>query len=167
MLKLDSKRKGTVTYLSDVVVGITSMFTTLFMLFVSALVVFIINTQITSIAYGEVYYDSTVSGSAMNSILDYHYEEFQIKDLLVHAVWFGNYKFPVSAQSEVDLKQIFPNIVKLYGIDEHSATLKIGDAETLISKSGIKTEKQMKCAEHKIFIEGKTGAFKFCMSRLG
>ena len=164
MLKSENKKKGTVTYLSDIVVGITTIFTTLFMLFVTALVVFLINTQITSVAYGEVLWDGPVSGAAMNSILDYQYGNFQIKDLLADAVWFGKEKFPVGAQTEVDLKQILPNIIKSYGVEEYTANLEIGSSKILLGRAGIKAEKYLKCSEHKIFAGGKTGLLKFCMS---
>ena len=164
MLKSENKKKGTVTYLSDIVVGITTMFTTLFMLFVAALVVFLIETQMTSIVYGEVLWDGPVSGAAMNSILDYQQGNSQIKDLLADAVWFGKEKFPVDAQAEVDLKQILPGTIKSYGIEEYTANLEIGNSKILLGRAGIIAEKQLKCAEHKIYAGGKIGLFKFCMS---
>ena len=163
MLKSENKKKGTVTYLSDIVVGITTMFTTLFMLFVSALVVFLISTQITSIAYGQILWDGPVSGTAMNSILDYQHGNFQVKDLLADAIWFGKEKFPVNSEAEIDLKQILPSIIKSYGIEEYTANLQIGDSKILLARAGIENEKQLKCAEHKIYAGGKTGVFRFCM----
>lgn len=160
------KFKGTVTYLSDVITAITSMFFTLFMLFISALVVFIMHVNITSTVYGDVLYDVPVSGMYLNAILDSQNESMQIKDLLADAVWFGSEKFKIGKTS-FDLKTIFTSTAKRLGVYEYSANLQTGEKNILLAKSGAKQQKELKCSEYKIFAQGKSGTLNFCASRVG
>ncbi len=163
--EVGKKIKGTVTYLSDVIVAITSMFSTLFMLFVAGLVVFLIHTNITSTVYGENLYETAEAGSALTAVLDSKDSStgVQVKDLLAYSVWVNSENFDYNG-AQADLKKIVSSISRNFGLREYSSTLTIGGKNILLAKSGIREEKNMKCAEHKIFADGEAGVLRFCTS---
>ncbi len=167
MLKLQqTKFRGTVTYFSDVIMAVTTMFTTLFLLFISALTVFIINTHVNVDVFGDASYDTSQSGAALSAILDSQAEGYHVKDLLAYSVWQGSETFEI-AGGKIDLKKTFSSLAAAFGISEYSATLKVSGREILLSKAGVKPEKKLKCFEHLIYADGRTGKLEFCSSRIG
>jgi len=167
MLKSAHKNsKGTVTYLSDVIVGITSMFSTLFMLFVSSLVVFIMHANITSVVYGDILYDESAAGMWLTSMIDSKYESTQLKDLLAYSIWFEKDSFSYAGKT-IDMKAATASAIRKFSITEYSATLTTGTKTTVLAKAGVRPQKELKCVEHKIFAEGKTGTLSFCATRSG
>lgn len=158
--------KGGVTYLSDVITAITSMFSNLFMLFIAALVVFFVNANITSNVYGDVLYNTPYSDIALNAILDSQYEGFQIKDLLAFSTWLGSETFDYG-NKKIELKKAISSTATKLGVGEYTATLTLGGKTIELAKAGVKEKKSLKCSEHKIFADTKLGSLTFCASRIG
>lgn len=161
------KLKGGVTYLSDVIVAITSMFSTMFMLFIAALMIFIVNSNIVSTVYGDLLYDAPAAGLIMTDILDTPYDDsLFIKDVLAYSIWMGSDNFDLKGK-KADVKTLISSALTSFGVSEYSANFTIGEREIPLPRAGIKPQSELKCADHKIFADGKTGELKICTSRTG
>ena len=167
MFSSANKSKGTVTYLSDAVMAITTMISTVFMLFISALVIFIINTHVSVAIYGDTYYDTPLSGEALNVILDSQYQNFYIKDLIADAVWFNSDLIKVSGAKTIDLKAAVADSAGKANLQEYSAELEISGRKIPLASAGAKTSDKLKCSEQKIKAGVNVGTFTLCASRIG
>ena len=167
MLKFNKKNlrmKGTVTYLSDIITAVTTMFTTMFMLFVSAIVIFLLHVNMTGSVYGDVYYDTPAVGSQLTAILDYNYQGMEFKDILPYFAFYGSDKIKINSKT-YDAKIAAAEIIKNFKITEHKATLSLGSQKIILSKGGVKPEKFLRCATY--IIPEKQGELVFCSSREG
>ncbi len=156
--------KGTVTYLSDIITAVTTMFTTMFMLFVSAIVIFLLHVNMTGSVYGDVYYDTPAVGSQLTAILDYNYQGMEFKELLPYFAFYGSDKLEIGGET-YDAKIAAAEIIKNFKITEHKAMLSLGSQKIVLSKGGVKPEKFLHCAAY--IIPEKQGELVFCSSREG
>jgi hypothetical protein len=113
-------KKGTVWFFSDIVVAVTSMIMTLFMLFVAALLMFTLNSQLDVNVIGGLMYDTPKADNTLLTFLDSTSGEHSMKELMAYAVMTGNTTFTLDGK-DVDLKagsralmdRITPNAYKL------------------------------------------------------
>ncbi|HLE07720.1 MAG TPA: hypothetical protein VI933_03805 [archaeon] len=166
-----SRKKGTITYLSDVMMAVLSMFSTLFMLFVSAIVIFLLHINMTGTVYGDVYYDTPAAGNEMNSILEYSHHGIPFKDILPYFVFSNSGDTDTKITSlaiegkSYDIQKVAKEIIKDFGIGEYKATFKSEGKEIFNLRAGIRPDKQLHCVSHLVYADAKSGKFIFCSSR--
>jgi len=128
--------KGTVWYFSDIVAAITTMITMMFMLFVCAILLFTLSTQLDVNVIGKLMYETPKMDTALLTYLDSTDHGYSMKELLSYAVYNENYGFSLAGQgydmksdSVVLLDKILPG--KPYVLK-----IRTGDAETVLASKG-------------------------------
>lgn len=96
-------RKGTVWYFSDIATAITSLMGTLFMLFVAALIMFVLSTQLDVNVIGTLMYSTPKADNMLLTYMDSTVDGHPMKDLLSYAELTGSETFTLDGKA-YDLK---------------------------------------------------------------
>jgi len=103
--------KGTVWYLADIVVAITSLFMVMFMLFIAAVVVFVTNVKIETDVIGTILYSDSMVDNAMLAYMDSTEGGRTMAELLAYAAVAGNESFTLQGK-DYDMAAISDPLMK-------------------------------------------------------
>jgi len=128
-------KKGTVWYLSDVVVAITSMMTVLFMLFIGALIIFVLNSQLEVNVIGLMLYSTPKADSILLTYLDSTAEKHPMKELLSYALLEGKTSITLEGR-EIDLKERSKELMEQITSKAYSLKITLGGEKVVLAQKG-------------------------------
>ena len=141
--------KGSTWYFSDVITAVTSMFGVLFMLFMAALILFVMSSQLDVNVTGGLLYDVPRADAMLLTFLDSSSNGYQMKELLDYAVATNSMDIVVNGQV-IDVKKASAEVMgkitgEPYSISVQSAGLSgklasNGAVEALTPKETVNSE---------------------------
>ncbi|MFQ6009541.1 MAG: hypothetical protein ACE5J7_00235 [Candidatus Aenigmatarchaeota archaeon] len=153
--RLSKKRKGGVWYLSDIITFISSLFGTLTMLFIAALVIFIMHVNVYVYVNGVLLYDVPNTDNILMTYMETTNQGYRMRDLLTYAVYMENMSFRIG-DTEVDLQRTSPIIMNTLTKKPYTLTLETDLSSYELAKAGVPGEHAV--AKHTIVQAGEKRA---------
>ncbi|MFH0829710.1 MAG: hypothetical protein V1887_00935 [Candidatus Aenigmatarchaeota archaeon] len=131
------RMKGSTWYFSDVITAVTSMFGTLFMLFMAALILFVMSSQLDVNVTGGLLYDVPRADAMLLTFLDSSSNGYQMKELLDYAVVNDSMNVTINGQA-IDVKKASAEVMAAMTDEPYSINIQsTGLTEKLASKGAI------------------------------
>jgi len=136
-------RKGGIFYLTDIFTFITSLFGTLSMLFIAALVMFIMHVNVTVYVDGVLLYNAPNVDNIMLSYLETTDHGYRMRDLLAYSVDVGSTNFTLNGE-DIDLKKTSTIIMNQLTDKPYTLTLGADLKKNKLANVGVHTEYSVK-----------------------
>lgn len=117
------------------IVAITSMLSVLFMLFIAALVIFIVSTQVDVNVVGFLLYAEPKADTTLLTFLDSTSGEHSMKELLSYAIFQGGTDFTLDGQ-EIDLKATSAGLMGEITNKAHRLSMEFEEGTVDLSSKG-------------------------------
>ena len=127
--------KGTVWYLSDTVIAITSLFMVLFMLFIAAVVLFVTNLRVDVDVLGTLLFEEPRTDNVLLAYLDTTSDGRSMGELLAYGVAAGNDTFMLDGR-EVKLAELSARLLPQLTTKTFKMTLKLPDGDKVLASRG-------------------------------
>jgi hypothetical protein len=134
--------KGTVWYLSDVVIAITSLFMVLFMLFIAAVVLFVTNLRVDVDVLGFLLFEEPRVDNMLLAYMDTTVDGHSMAELLAYGVASGSDGFVLDGK-QTDLTELSGSMMPQLTTRTFSLTLELSEGKKVLASRG----KVMKEAE--------------------
>ncbi|MEM5814208.1 MAG: hypothetical protein QXD77_00100 [Candidatus Aenigmatarchaeota archaeon] len=145
------KAKGTVWYFSDIAVAITSLMGTLFMLFVAALMMFVLSSQLDVNVLGVLMYAAPKTDNMLLTYLDSTADGHPMKELLAYAELAGNDTFELDGKT-YDIKA--ESAALMGRITDRAYTLKLRIGETDVKLASVGKAEAMENLQSEAMVQG-------------
>jgi hypothetical protein len=127
--------KGTVWYFSDIVVAVTSLVGTLFMMFIAALILFVLSSRLDVSVVGLMLYATPKADNTLMTYMDTTAGGYTMNDLLSYAVLADNDTFMLDGKS-IDIKPISAEIMGKITTRPYTLRLQVGDKSMVLASVG-------------------------------
>jgi hypothetical protein len=134
-MKNQKRLRGTVWYFGDIAVAITSLIGTLFMLFMAAMIMFVLNVQLDANVIGVLMYSTPKADNMLFTYLDSTADGHQMKELLAYSELTGNSTFTLDGKA-VDIRNASAAIMGKITAKPYTLSLMVGSNSVRLASAG-------------------------------
>jgi hypothetical protein len=127
--------KGTIWYLSDVVIAITSLFMVLFMLFIAAVVLFVTNLRVDVDVLGRLLFEEPRTDNILFAYLDTTASDHSMGELMAYAVAAGNDNFVLDGQ-QFRMAELSDRLMPRLTTKTYKLTIEMTEGKMILASRG-------------------------------